>query len=809
MKRCSWKAGLILGLWGALSGCSAEQLVQVSAPSESPEAQQMARSLTPPSAMDSQGRDFWLAFPGNAAFAGRTLTLLLTGQTSTTGQVTIPGMGFTAGFAINPGQVTSVPLPSSAELTALDGVESKGVHITAGADVSVHGLSHSAASSGVYLGLPTDILGTNYLALGYKNTDVVNGSQFVLVAPQDDTTVTIVPRSRAGARLPGVAYTVTLQQGQTYQLRSTESMPADLSGSTITSNRPIAVFGGHACANIPSQTTTFCDYIVEQLPPATTWGKQFMTVPMASRSGGDTFRFLASRNGTQVNVNGSLVATLNRGDLHQMSLSTMAHVTSNEPILVAQYANGTSHDRAAGDPSMMLIPPYEQFLASYTVTTPSLDFPVNYINLVAPNAAVGQITLDGNTVPASAFVAIGSSGFSGASLTMTLGAHRLASPLPFGTFVYGFGTSNGYSYLGGMSLAPISTVASVAVAPKAASGQANTEHCVIATVRDQNQQPVSGVRVDWKVSGANSKAGLSTTASSGQAPFCYQGTQDGSDTIVASVGTIADSATMQWTANQAPVARCQNVTVGATCGGANVSVDDGSYDPDAGDSFACTQTPGGPYKPGTHHVTLTCTDSAGASSSCHATVTVSLEGSGTSQTALVLNGNTSMQLQCGVDTWVDPGAAATDMCGSPLAVRKFNSGDDDGDGIPGEQDPDDYGPGPDAALEGTYSVQYMAIDATGYTVSAIRSVDVDDTLPPRIVLNGGAQVTHTCGSQWEEPGVLAMDACYGDVSLMVQVTGFVNGWVEGTYTLRYDVTDSSGNSALPVTRTVTVVGCPW
>src|SRR2546429_7273955 len=45
---------------------------------------------------------------------------------------------------------------------------------------------------------------------------------------------------------------------------------------------------------------------------------------------------------------------------------------------LAQYAHGTlgpnftSFDATLGDPSMMLIPPYEQFLESYTVITPEL-----------------------------------------------------------------------------------------------------------------------------------------------------------------------------------------------------------------------------------------------------------------------------------------------------------------------------------------------------------------------------------------------------------------------------------------------------
>ena len=94
-------------------------------------------------------------------------------------------------------------------------------------------------------------------------------------------------------------------------------------------------------------------------------------------------------------------------------------------------------------------------------------------------------------------------------------------------------------------------------------------------------------------------------------------------------------------------------------------------------------------------------------------------------------------------------------------------------------------------------------------MSAIRTVTVNDTTAPSLSLRGDAHMTHTCGSQWVDPGVDATDACYGNVAPQVQRTGEVNGWVAGTYTVTYSLTDSGGNSAQPVTRTVDVVNCPW
>jgi uncharacterized repeat protein (TIGR03803 family) len=75
--------------------------------------------------------------------------------------------------------------------------------------------------------------------------------------------------------------------------------------------------------------------------------------------------------------------------------------------------------------------------------------------------------------------------------------------------------------------------------------------------------------------------------------------------------------------NRPPVARCHDVTVsaGSNCT-AEALVDNGSFDPDSGDTITLRQEPPGPYTLGTTPVTLTVTDNHGASNSCTATVTV-------------------------------------------------------------------------------------------------------------------------------------------------------------------------------------------
>lgn len=496
-------------------------------------------------AADSKGTDFWLMF--NANFSTPELSLFITGDIATNGVVSVPGLGFSVPFSLVPGVVTTVVVPVGAQVTALDAVTNQGIHVVANAEVTVYGLNRLQFSTDAFLGLPTDILGTDYINLGYRNTNVVNASQFGIVAAQGGTVVTITPSAPAGGRAAGVPYTILLNQGQTYQLRTTNAAPADLSGTLISSTAPIAVFGGHQCANIPAGAVA-CDHIVEQLPPTTTWGKAFVTMPLATRTLGDTFRVLASVNGTVVSVNGANVATLNRGQFHEQIITGPARVTATQAVLLAQYSNGTSFDGVTSDPFEMLIPPFEQFLAAYTVTTPASGFAINFINIVVPNAAVGSVTLDGAAVPAASYTAIAGSAFSGAQLPVAVGSHNLAGPLPFGAFMYGFASADSYGYPGGMSLAQVAVVTSLTLSPKTASHPVNTQQCVNATLRDQNSLPVPGVRVDFSVTGVNARTGFLNAGANGVAQFCYVGANGGQDTIVASVGTLNDNATKTWAA---------------------------------------------------------------------------------------------------------------------------------------------------------------------------------------------------------------------------------------------------------------------
>ena len=500
---------------------------------------------------DSKGTDFWLMFNQNLGLP--TLTLFVTGDTNTSGTVSVPGLGFTTPFSVTANTVTTIAIPSGASVTSNDVVSNLGIHVTSADEVTVYGLNRITATTDAFLGLPTDILGTEYIVLTHENVNIVNAVLFGVVGTVNGTTVTITPSVTTGARAAGVPYDIVLNQGQTYQLVNTSANPADLTGTIITSTSPVAVFSGHQCANVPNGSTVACDHLIEQTPPASTWGQSFVTMPLATRTGGDTFRFLAQAANTNISVNGVNVATLGRGQVHERLITGPARINADKPILVAQFSNGSSFDGVTSDPFMMLIPPFEQFLAGYTVTTPATGFGTNFVNVVAPSTAVGSITRNGVVIPAASFVAIPGSTFRGAQVAVPLGSHTFAGPQPFGVFVYGFDSFDSYGYPGGLALGKVASVTTLDLTPATATNPVNTSHCVTATVRDQDADPLSGVRVDFSVTGPNARNGFAFTDGAGAASFCYVGTAAGTDTITAAVGSLSDTSTKVWTASTALV----------------------------------------------------------------------------------------------------------------------------------------------------------------------------------------------------------------------------------------------------------------
>jgi hypothetical protein len=75
-------------------------------------------------------------------------------------------------------------------------------------------------------------------------------------------------------------------------------------------------------------------------------------------------------------------------------------------------------------------------------------------------------------------------------------------------------------------------------------------------------------------------------------------------------------------------------------------------------------------------------------------------------------------------------------------------------------------------------------------------------LPPRITLVGSVAIALELGTAYSDAGATAFDVVDGTVT--VSTAGTVDSSTAGTYTITYTASDSSGNAATAVTRTITV-----
>lgn len=399
------------------------------------------------------GKDFWLTFPGNLAPDPANPVeprLRFTGTSGTSLTIAIPGLGTTLTTNIV-GSGMTVLLPAGVDLGGLnDATLNRGIHVTATAPVGLYAISQVDYTSDGFHVLPTETLSGEYVVTAYPNTLVgvpeVSGSQFAVVATKPLTTVLITPSYETGLRLADAPYSITLTNvGDTYQLRNTNDAPADLTGTIIEADQPVAVFGGNQCGNVNSSDVFYCDYLVEQVLPNERAAAEYFTTPLATRSNGETVRIVAIRRDTEVTINGSAVTLTNRGDVFETVLTSASHIVATKPVHVSQFASSSDFDDVANaDPFMVNLPGRPHFTASHSFATGGTNFLSHHVTVVVPTS-VTSMTLDGAAISPS-FTVIPASGFKYAHLSVTQGIHTLSAGVDFGAIVYGWSLYESYGW---------------------------------------------------------------------------------------------------------------------------------------------------------------------------------------------------------------------------------------------------------------------------------------------------------------------------------------------------------------------------
>jgi hypothetical protein len=440
-----------LGLGGGLLGCTPDCNLDTN--------QCDAASFV----LDNKGREFFLGFLANPLVPA-TAQIHLTSDVPTTATIQYPvnSPSFSQTVTVTPGQVKVVTLPNAAHSGWTAGrVLNNAVRVSAPDELVAYVVNRATATSDAGMGLPVDALGTSYIVTTYRGSNAHSGdrAEFLVVAPFDGTTVTITPTAALTIPAPGttaqpnVPFQINLTRGQGFRGEAVFST-ADLTGTLIESNKPVAVLNGNLCTNIPT-TTVACDHIFEVAHPVRSWGTSALVANLPNRSGGSIYRIVASVDGTVISRDGVPQATLNRGKFLEVGPLTGNHAFSGtHPIFVTQFMTGQGSPGAiSGDPAMVNVIPPDQYLQSYTFSTVSGgQFASHFLTLVSPDAAVGSVRLDGTAIAAGLFTPITGTGYSSVVLPLPEGSHTTSSTQPHGITVEGYNSFDSYIYPGGARL---------------------------------------------------------------------------------------------------------------------------------------------------------------------------------------------------------------------------------------------------------------------------------------------------------------------------------------------------------------------
>lgn len=443
-----------------------------------------------PALFTQYSNDFYLGFLKNIGDKTTELWIEVTTQSIEPVPFSIQYNSMTVNGTVSRNTSAEISIPPHAVISSFTTREySKTAHITTHNEnqfISVIGYNWMIGSVGEYMAYPCYSFFSNDASLEkYKyylvSTDANNytpplWSQGLIVGCQDNTTITIVPSKtiRIPYNLgdlssmlltlhPGEVHSMVINAGQSLYIGKPT---IDITGTLISSSKPLSVVSGHECANIPAEKK-WCEHLTKQIPPTVTWGKQFLLVPFLGRKHGQYYKIITSEHSTTINQTCHGIKSIffkdHKGESATIytNSSTFCHIIADKPILVVQFATGTfgdSQDR--GDPIMIIVQPMEQYSneALFNVQ-PFKRFDKNYISITTTDPT--SILYDKEELHikwTTIYDASGNIAGYGTHFLVSSGLHSVVHTVGKGAvMVYGFNyhPERGYGFSAGVQVAPI------------------------------------------------------------------------------------------------------------------------------------------------------------------------------------------------------------------------------------------------------------------------------------------------------------------------------------------------------------------
>jgi hypothetical protein len=434
--------------------------------------------------VSTQGTEFWVSFLGNGFRdhpnygSWLRIQLLISAKDACSCTVTNPQTGWQQSFDIGANSTYLLenidPQQAYMEMNEYEQIKNKGLFITTTDTVSVYCSNIAAYSFDVSYVMPVEGLADDYIIQTYNQdaefTYGTHTSAFLIVATEDNTTVDITPSVNTLGGLPAnVEYSITLDRGQVYQLRSDNDYwgdNLDLSGSRVTARdcKKIAVFNGNNLTLVPTDAYSDADCIFEQAMPIQSWGKKFIVTASMARNM-DIVKITSSADNNIIYKNGQPLCTLHANQSEDFELTNQeksCYLESTHSCAVYLY-NTSSNSSGNGAPSMVWIAPVEQRIDEITFSTFNYDHTnVNianhYMNIIVETEDIGQVYFDNELISPLLFERVaGNEDYSFVRQQISHGVHHLSCANGFNAHVYGFGQSRGYAYMVGSKATNLNT----------------------------------------------------------------------------------------------------------------------------------------------------------------------------------------------------------------------------------------------------------------------------------------------------------------------------------------------------------------
>ncbi|XP_026150193.1 uncharacterized protein LOC113122824 [Mastacembelus armatus] len=397
------------------------------------------------------GREFFLSFMQNYLpnYDAPRFQLYITAvQPNARVTVQVPSLKFKEEHTINAGNGATFSLPTTVEIYG--SVKSPNtVHIEASADVTVTALSYKQYTADTAVIFPVTDWGTEYFIFTPTGTPQGSFKEFSVTNGKESNKVEIFPQGSISfqGRVygSGSQMVIDLQPYESVQLQS----PHDLSGTRVTSQRPVAVFTGHTCTWQFSK----CNFVFEQLLPVSGWGSSFIVPPLSIQTKYDSV-FLQASQPTKVTVqypSRQDVLSLTGGQFKELqyhSPETLS-IQADQDIQVLLFFNGVTLNKDKYyDPFLMTILSTDRYCSSYSIEALQ-DFE-NQILIVAQTSAIAELRIDGVNLPATVqWKKVTGTDFSWAEMlvkyTPDRNRHTVSSSgSSFALYTIGFSHMNGY-----------------------------------------------------------------------------------------------------------------------------------------------------------------------------------------------------------------------------------------------------------------------------------------------------------------------------------------------------------------------------